>query len=393
MNRRRFLQAIGLASVCGTLPRCLSQSPKKPVQQPNILWTNSEDNSISWVSCYGSKNCKTPNLDQLAREGFRYTHCFSNAAVCAPTRSTWITGMYAVSMGTQPMRSRYNIPQDKVTYFPEKLAEVGYFTGNVGKTDYNIGSRPDNDCWRKGGGPGKSWDQRKPGQPFFVFMTLGQSHESRAMRTHKNAVKTFVDPDKKVLHPYHPDLPDVRETYARYAEAMRLMDEDFGALMAKLKADGLYEDTIIVYCSDHGGVLPRRKRFLYSSGIHCPLIIRIPEKWKSLWPAEKPGMTVDRMVSFVDMPKTWLSLCGAGIPKTYQGTIFLGKDIEPEPAYHLSFRARRQMRRHGSRDEGQALRLHQKLHALGAERSALILYVGPARHQGLGKALSGGQVR
>ena len=107
-----------------------------------------------------------------------------------------------------------------------------------------------------------------------------------------------------------------------------------------LKEDGLYEDTIIIYNSDHGGVMPRSKRFLYSSGTHCPLIVRIPEKYKHLWPAEKPGMTVDRIVSFVDMPKTWLSLAGAEIPDTFQGTVFLGKGIEPEPEYHLSFRER-----------------------------------------------------
>ncbi len=56
--------------------------------------------------------------------------------------------------------------------------------------------------------------------------------------------------------------------------------------------------------------MARSKRFLYSSGVHCPLVVRIPEKLKHLYPAEKPGMTVDRIVSFVDMPKTWLSLAG-----------------------------------------------------------------------------------
>jgi hypothetical protein len=118
------------------------------------------------------------------------------------------------------------------------------------------------------------------------------------------------------------------------------MDNDVRATLEALKTDGLYDDTIVIYNSDHGGVMPRSKRFLYSSGVHCPLVVRIPEKYKHLWPAEKPGTTVDRLVSFVDMPKTWLSLAGAQIPDTMQGTIFLGKGIEPEPQYHLSFRER-----------------------------------------------------
>ena len=100
------------------------------LERPNILWITSEDNSIWWVGCYGSKNAKTPNIDQLAKEGFRYTHCFDNAAVCAPTRSTWITGHYAISIGTQPMRSRYAIPHDRIPYYPDQLKKAGYFVGN-----------------------------------------------------------------------------------------------------------------------------------------------------------------------------------------------------------------------------------------------------------------------
>ena len=302
-------------------------------ERPNLLWITSEDNSISWIGCYGSKNTETPNIDQLASEGFRYTHCFDNAAVCAPTRSTWITGHYAISIGTQPMRSRYAIPHDRIPYYPDQLKKAGYFVGNGGKTDYNIGSRDDKDTWKDGG----SWEKRKPDQPFFTIKNIGDSHESRAFP--KEAAPTH-DPAKMVLHSYHPDLPEVRMTYARYADAVESMDRKVGEVIAQLKEDGLYEDTIILYCSDHGGVIARSKRFLYSSGTHCPLIVRIPEKWKAWWPAEKPGMTVDRIVSFVDMPKTWLSLAGAEVPEGYQGHIFLGPDTEPAPDYHLSFRER-----------------------------------------------------
>ncbi len=306
--------------------------------RPNILWLTSEDNGIKWVSCYGGRNAKTPHIDQLAKEGFRYTHCFDNAAVCAPTRSTWITGMYAISNGTQPMRSRNVIPHDRIPYYPDLLRKAGYHTSNFTKTDYNIGGRPDKECWdvldrkiRFG------WRERKPGQPFFAVVNSTSSHESRA---HGDVENTRNDPEKMVLASYHPDLPTIRKNYAKYADAVENMDQDIGSAIAALKADGLYEDTIIIYNSDHGGVMPRSKRFLYSSGTHCPLIVRIPEKLKHMWPAERPGMTVDRIVSFVDMPKTWLSLAGADIPETLQGTIFLGEDAEPEPEFHLSFRER-----------------------------------------------------
>ncbi|MDG2223190.1 MAG: sulfatase-like hydrolase/transferase [Rubripirellula sp.] len=304
-------------------------------ERPNLLWITSEDNGVSWVGCYGSKNAKTPNIDRLAKEGFRYTHCFDNAAVCAPTRSTWITGHYAISLGTQPMRSRYAIPHDKVPYYPDLLKAAGYHVTNGGKTDYNIGSRPDKDCWLVDG----KRPARKQGQSFFTINNIGDSHESRAFPK-KQRAQVRTDPAKMVLHAYHPDLPEMRMTYATYVDAVQTMDTKVGRILAELEASGEAEDTIVVYCSDHGGVLPRSKRFLYSSGIHCPLIVRIPEKWKRWWPAEKPGMTVDRIVSFVDMPKTFVSLAGGKVPDSYQGHIFLGDNIEPAPKYHLSFRER-----------------------------------------------------
>lgn len=308
--------------------------------KPNILWITSEDNGISWVSCYGGTNAKTPAIDQLAKEGFRYLYCFDNAAVCAPTRSVWITGMYGIANGTQPMRSRNLIPHDQIPYYPDLLKQAGYHTSNPGKTDYNIGGREDKACWDYKGGKGKSqygWRYRKPGQPFFAVVNIGDSHESRA---HGSLDKVKKDPAKMKLHSYHPDLPVIRKNYAKYAEAVENMDRKVQATIDALKKDGLYEDTIIVHCSDHGGVMARSKRFLYAAGVHCPLVVRIPEKFKHLYPAAKPGMTVDRLVSFVDMPKTWLSLAGAKIPSSFQGRVFLGKGAEPEPRYHLGFRER-----------------------------------------------------
>lgn len=308
--------------------------------KPNILWITSEDNGVSWVSCYGGTNVQTPAIDQLAKEGFRYTHCFDNAAVCAPTRSCWITGMYGISNGTQPMRSRNVIPHDTIKYYPDLLRQAGYHTSNPGKTDYNIGGRNDKDCWDFAGAKGKSiygWRQRKPGQPFFAIVNITDSHESRA---HGNVEDTKHDPAKMKLFSYHPDLPVVRKNYAKYADAVENMDAKVGQAIAELKKDGLYEDTIVIYNSDHGGVMARSKRFLYSSGVHCPLIVRVPEKWKQLYPADQPGMTVDRIVSFVDMPKTWLSLAGADIPDQFQGTVFMGNGAEEAPLYHLGFRER-----------------------------------------------------
>lgn len=332
MKRRDFLKSATAAGISvGSVRLCRAAENGKP----NILWLTCEDSNITWIGCYGSKQATTPNIDKLAAEGFRYTNCFANAPVCAPSRSTWITGIHALSMGTHPMRSRYNIPHDRIKYYPDCLRARGYYCTNHKKTDYNIGGRNDVDCWNSGDKFG--WQKRAEGQPFFSVINNTESHESKAFGDVEN---TKHKPDDVVLRKYHPDLLDIRKNYAHYQDAVERMDSNIGEALAQLEKDGLADDTIVFFCSDHGGVLPRSKRFLFESGIHSPFIARIPDKYKALWPAEKPGMTVDRLVSFIDMPKTWLSLAGAEIPGTMQGKIFLGPGAEPEREYHFSFRGR-----------------------------------------------------
>lgn len=302
--------------------------------RPNILWLTCEDNNITWVGCYGNPEANTPNIDQLAKDGFQYMHCYANVPVCAPQRSTWITGVYAMSMGTTPMRSRYLIPHDIIKYYPDYLKEAGYFVSNHTKTDYNIGGRDDDSPWDSK--EKYAWRQRKPGQPFFCVINETESHESRA---HGDVENTIHDPADVHLKAYHPDLPPVRKNYAKYHDAMARMDASIGESIRELEKDGLLEDTIIIHNSDHGGVMARSKRFLFESGIHCPLIVRIPEKYKHLWPADKPGEKVYDIVSFIDMIPTWLNLANAEIPQHMQGKVFLG-DHKQQRKYHFAFRER-----------------------------------------------------
>ena len=304
-------------------------------ERPNILWLTSEDNSVAWMGCYGNPQAQTPNLDMLAKEGFLYENCFANAPVCAPSRSTWITGMLAISNGTFPMRSRYTIPHDRIPYYPDLLRAAGYFTANCRKTDFNIGGRDDADCWDRN--DAVNWKQLEQNQPFFQVINFAECHESAA---HGSVENTKHDPANIHLRSYHPDLPGVRKSYAKYYDAIERMDASVARYLNQLDAHGLTDNTIVVYNSDHGGVLPRSKRYIFSSGLHCPLIIRIPEDYRALWPAEKPGTRLNRLVSFVDMPKTWLHLAGVETPDTMQGRIFIGDGAEKERELHFAFRGR-----------------------------------------------------
>lgn len=311
-----------------SLPTALAKN-----ERPNILWLDAEDANVGWFGAYGNPAATTPHIDRLAAEGFLYTHAFANAPVCAPSRSGWITGVLALSMGTHPMRSRNDIPHDLIPYYPDYLRAAGYYSTNPGKTDYNIGGRPDREAWD----PGRDWQGRKNGQPFFHVAHFPQSHESRAFGS---VDATRHDPGRQRVRAYHPDIPRIRKNYAHYADQIEQMDAEVGKLLARLEAEGLAEDTIVIFTTDHGGVMPASKRFLTDSGLHAPLILRIPEKFKHLWPAAEPGRQVDRLVSFVDLPKTWLSLAQAEVPSHMQGRIFLGPNQEPAHDTHFAFRGR-----------------------------------------------------
>ncbi len=299
-------------------------------ERPNILWLTSEDNNVTYLGCYGNEYAVTPNIDQLAKDGFRYTHCYSNGAVCSASRSSWIMGMISVSAGAHHHRSIVDVPESLVMY-PQALSSAGYYTVNGYKCDYNI--QYGQDLWE--GEDKLDWEVLKTREPFFQVINYKESHESKAM--HLDNVHPI---DKVKMAPYHPDTDGAKKNTAVYYDAITKMDQQIGEARANLIKAGLADNTIIVYCSDHGGALPRGKRYMYNSGTHCPLVVYIPEKWKALYPMDKTGSVVDRMVSFVDMPVTWLSLAGAERPANYQGRVFLGDGVQPEPSYHYSFRGR-----------------------------------------------------
>ena len=284
-----------------------------PTRQPNILWLVSEDND-PLLGCYGDKFARTPNLDKLAGEGVLYLNAFANAPVCAPSRSTLITGMYASTLGTLHMRSRYPVPAE-FRFYSSYLKDAGYFCMNPAKTDYNIAG-DDRQSWDKG----KSWKDAPSGKPWMLVINSMTTHESCL---HGSVVHEEYLKEPFTLPPYHPDTLEIRSNWVEYYHKMTKMDAEFGAILDKLQKDGLADDTVVFYYSDHGGILPRSKRFVYDSGLHVPLIVRFGKNMQHLAPAA-PGTKLDRLVSFVDLAPSLLSMAGAKIPPQYQGHAFLG---------------------------------------------------------------------
>ena len=319
MNRRDFLRTVGLgaaAAMAKTLTAAQSENDR-----PNILWILSEDISPD-LSCYGAPLVETPNLDELARQGIRYTNAFTTAPVCSPSRSAMITGMYQTSIGAHHHRSHredgYTLPEP-VRLITDYFRQAGYFTANVttaapgvqgsGKTDFNFTLK---------GKPfdGTDWNQRKPGQPFFAQLSIGVTHRGGHWKNLSQKLKNPVDPAKVELPPYYPDHPVARQDWATYLNSIQLMDEYVGKILKRLDDENLAKNTVVIFIGDNGQCHVRGKQWLYDGGIHIPLIVRWPGRLKA-------GQVCDHMTIAIDISATVLKIAGIEPPGHIQGRVFL----------------------------------------------------------------------
>ncbi len=302
--------------------------------RPNILWLVSEDNGQQ-LGCYGDDYADTPNLDLLAGKSLRYKTCWSNAPVCAPARTTIISGMYATSLGGHHMRSGVETPSGMKLY-PQILREAGYYCSNRHKTDYNFTTQDAG--WSDSGK--KAHFRNRPGAatPFFSIFNFTISHESKI----RNKPHTLVhDPANVRLPAYHPDTPEVRRDWAQYYDRMTEMDREVGQVLDQLQEDGLADSTIVFYYGDHGSGMPRSKRWPFDSGLRVPLLVHVPEKFQSLAPAGyAAGEVSDQLVAFVDLAPTLISLVGAEPPANMQGTAFAGPFAAEAKQYLFGYRGR-----------------------------------------------------
>lgn len=313
------------------------------LERPNIVWINCEDLDET-LGCYGDPYAITPNLNRLAEEGILYRNAFANAPICAPARNCLITGMYPTSLGAQHLRCEIDLPEF-VQPFPNYLKEAGYFVTNYAKTDYNFSPEGIYHYWKKDFAP---WRKRsQPDQPFFSFFVFGSTHEGPGnfidryeQVTENLSPEKRLDPDKVEVPPYFPNTPKMRELWARYYDLVAAMDEEAGQVIDALKEDGLWDNTIVWFFSDHGHGLPRHKRWLLDSGLRVPFMVRIPERYQHLAAGLQPGSETEQLVSFVDFAPTVLNLAGVEIPCSIQGQPFLGRNVAPQRKFVYGARDR-----------------------------------------------------
>lgn len=276
--------------------------------RPNILWITIEDWSTD-LSCYGTAGIETPNVDKLAEQGMLFTNAFSTSPVCSTSRSAMMTGFHQNYIGANQHREydKQALPHG-IKPIPHLFAEAGYYTALMSsKVDCNF--LPDK---RHQLFMGKDWSERKPGQPFFARITLTGTH-----RPWKRDPNRPIKIDDVEIPPYYPDTPFCRRDWANGLEQMQLVDRQVGKLLKRLDDEGLTDNTIVFFVSDHGRCHIRGKQFLYDGGIHIPMIVR--------WPGTvSPGQVNDHMVMSIDICATILDAAGIKPPVPLHGMNLFG---------------------------------------------------------------------
>lgn len=289
--------------------------------RPNVLWLYVED-LCDWLGCYGDELAETPTLDALAARGARFERAYMPAPVCSPTRSAVITGCWQTSIGAHNHRSS-RTPADQIALpdgvrpLPTLLRDVGYYTFNRGKLDYNFSHDPRElydhhdpnmnlerlrdvaALWRPAAAAAK---------PFFGQLQL---------RGGKNRAPAATDPAAVSVPPYYPDTAAVRAEIARHYDVIAKTDREVKRVLAALQEDQLLESTVVFFFSDHGYGMHRHKQFVYEGGVKVPLLIA--------GPSVSPGVRSD-LVSGIDLAATVLSLAGVEAPAGMEGLDMFADD-------------------------------------------------------------------
>ncbi|MGJ8691408.1 MAG: sulfatase family protein [Thalassotalea sp.] len=378
MNNRHKIKTFVLVAFLSLLAACSQQNlhhantstaatlDANKNTKPNILWLVIEDMSPT-LPDYGDMTIATPNISRLAKEGIKYTNVYSTSGVCAPSRAALALGMYPSSVGANNMRTTSNtaetglpkygaVPPANAKMLSHYMREQGYYTTNNLKEDYQF-KAPAN-AWDESG-VYAHWRNRAKDQPFFSVVNFTTTHESGLFEPYgirkvesrhyfsddaERVAKLPRHPNDKTseaetpihlpkntkftIAPYLPDTPIVQHDYWKMYNNLAETDRQIGAVLTQLEQDGLLENTIIFFYSDHGGPLPRQKRLIYDSGLKVPMIVRFPHK-------QYAGNVDDQLISFVDFAPTILSLTGETVPEHMHGQNFINNNSLSEKRQYI----------------------------------------------------------
>ncbi len=323
-------------------------------RKPNVLWLVGENIKLD-LGCFGAEHVRTPNLDRLAAGGVRYNHVFATAPVCSASRSAFMVGMYQTTTGTHNARSHrddgFKLPAG-VRLLTDRLRDAGYFTANVktidgkevgtGKVDLNF-------TWEGKLYDSDQWNDLKEHQPFYAQVNSleveydiydRQSAKKERVRwVGESEAEPIARADEVRAPSYYPDHPIVRQEWARYLNSVSQMDKRIGWVLDKLKADGLADDTVVIFFADNGRLEARGIHWCYDSGLLVPMIVYWPKNFPAP-PQWKPGTMNEQVISLLDLTATTLDIAGIAKPAGMESRVFLGERADPAREFAFSARDR-----------------------------------------------------
>ncbi|MBK1880510.1 sulfatase family protein [Pelagicoccus mobilis] len=351
------------------------------MNKPNILYILTDQMRSTAMGCSGIENVDTPNLDRLASEGTRFTNAIANTPSCAPSRGTIFTGMHTLDHGV--VNNEVQVKNDGPT-FAGALRDNGYKCGYIGKWHLDGGARTGftppgprrlgfDDYWAVancthnymkgfyyGDEPQPEFidgyepihqtdlaidyltEKAKEEDPFFLVLSIGTPHDpylempEELLERYKPEAVEFMETNSI----YVPDevMQAKKEILAGYYAHIMAIDDQLGRLEAHLKELDLYENTIVVFTSDHGDMLGNKEHYFKSQpwreSVGIPLLMR--------WPGHIPeGRVSDAPISLIELTSSLVALSGSDIPEGMQGddlsALILGDESAAPDSVFINF--------------------------------------------------------
>lgn len=303
---------------------------KSQADRPNFIIIIGDDISWNDLGCYGHPTVKSPHIDQLAKEGIKFTNTFLTASSCSPSRCSILAGRYPHNTGAAELHTP--LPAGMPT-LPGTLKKSGYYTASAGKWHQGPDMKMDFDLVvEKGNGNGgeEQWlrvmKERPKDKPFFFWFAAHDAHRI----WHADDFGTPHNPEKSIIPPYLVDAPGTRQDLASYYNEIQRMDYYVGEVKKELKAQGVMDNTVMIIMADNGRPFPRSKTRVYDSGMKTPFVISWPNGQKG------KGLESNSMISVIDIAPTFLELAGVDIGPSFQGVSFI-KTIKNPSKEHRNY--------------------------------------------------------
>lgn len=322
IDRRQFLAATPLAALAACSGAQASRAKERRGEAPkprNLLLVLADDLSCVDLSCYGSRNVRTPNIDALAARGMLFERAYTCVGACQPSRSSLYTGLYPTghgALGFGPIAT-------SIATWPALLREVGVATALIGKLDVDppeqfpfehfvksrdMVSRRDSEVWRR---ELAHYLRIAGDRRFAAVVALTDPHRPF---DEAQPLEPRTDPAALVTPSFLWDAPGVREDLAAYYDCVARLDRTVGALLRALSEAGRAEDTLVIFTSDNGAAFPFAKATLYEAGVRMPLVVA--------GPGVQAGSRAGGFASLLDLLPTALELFGAP-PRALDGRSLL----------------------------------------------------------------------